>query len=66
MFQPQQPTEPISGTERYTYSVLANKNNLMKKLKILKMYLKVKYCEVNKESNLHIKNGTSNPCKLPK
>jgi hypothetical protein len=28
--------------------------------------LKVKYCEVNKERNLHIANGTYNPCKLPK
>jgi hypothetical protein len=30
------------------------------------MYLKVKYCEVNKENNLHIANGTCNPRKLPK
>jgi hypothetical protein len=30
------------------------------------MYLKVKYCKVNKESNLHIANGTYNPRKLPK
>jgi hypothetical protein len=35
-------------------------------MKILKMYLKVKYCEVNKESNLHIANGTYNPRKQPK
>jgi hypothetical protein len=27
-------------------------------MKILKMYLKIKYCEVNKESKLHIANGT--------
>jgi hypothetical protein len=32
----------------------------------LNMYLKVKYCEVNKESNLHIANGMYNPRKLPK
>jgi hypothetical protein len=32
-------------------------------MKILKMYLNVKYCEV---SNLHIANGTYNLCKLPK
>jgi hypothetical protein len=30
---------------------------------ILKMYLKVKYCEMNKERNLHIANGTYNPRK---
>jgi hypothetical protein len=29
-------------------------------------YLKVKYCEVNKESNLHIANSTYNPSKLSK
>jgi hypothetical protein len=28
--------------------------------------LSVKYCEVNKENNLHIANNTSNPHKLPK
>jgi hypothetical protein len=31
----------------------------------LKMFLKVKYCEVNKKSNLHIANSTHNPHKLP-
>jgi hypothetical protein len=37
-------------------------------MKILKMYLKVKvkYCEVNKESDLHIAISTNNPRKLPK
>jgi hypothetical protein len=35
-------------------------------MKILKMYLKEKYCEVNKESNLHIANGTYNPCNYQK
>jgi hypothetical protein len=35
-------------------------------MKILKMFLKVKYCEVNKESDLNIANGTYNPRKLPK
>jgi hypothetical protein len=35
-------------------------------MKILKMYFKVKYCEVNKSSNLHIANGTYNPCLLLK
>jgi hypothetical protein len=30
------------------------------------MYLKVKYCEVNKESNLHTAIATYNPRKLPK
>jgi hypothetical protein len=35
-------------------------------MKILKMYLKIKYCEVNKERNKHIANGTYNPRKLPK
>jgi hypothetical protein len=35
-------------------------------MKILKMYLKIKYCEVNKESNLLTANGTYNPRKLPK
>jgi hypothetical protein len=34
-------------------------------MKILKMYLNVKYCEVNKENNFHIANSTYNPCKLP-
>jgi hypothetical protein len=29
-------------------------------------YLKVKYCEVNKDSNLHIANGTYTPRLLPK
>jgi hypothetical protein len=37
-------------------------------MKILKMYmyLKVKYCESNKEGNLHIENVTYNPHILPK
>jgi hypothetical protein len=35
-------------------------------MKILKIYLKVRYCEVNKENNLHIANSNCNPCKLPK
>jgi hypothetical protein len=35
-------------------------------MKILEMYLKVKYCEVNKNSNLHLAIGTYNPIKLPK
>jgi hypothetical protein len=30
------------------------------------MYLKDKYCELNKGSNLHIANSTYNPLKLPK
>jgi hypothetical protein len=34
-------------------------------MKILKMNLKVKYCEVI-GSNLHIANSTYNPHKLPK
>jgi hypothetical protein len=34
--------------------------------KILKMCLKVKYCEMNKETNLHIASSTCNPRKLPK
>jgi hypothetical protein len=29
------------------------------------MYLKVKYCEVDKENNLHIANSPCNPHKLP-
>jgi hypothetical protein len=33
---------------------------------ISKMYLKVKFCYVNKECNLHIVTGTYNPCKKPK
>jgi hypothetical protein len=35
-------------------------------MKILKMYLKVNYCEVNKECNLHIAYCTYNPHKLTK
>jgi hypothetical protein len=35
-------------------------------MKILKMYLKVKYCEVNKENNLHIAIGDYNPVILLK
>jgi hypothetical protein len=35
-------------------------------MKTLKMYLNVKYGEVNKESNLHIAKGTYNPRKFPK
>jgi hypothetical protein len=35
-------------------------------MKSLKMYVKLEYCEVNKESNLHIANGTCNLGKLPK
>jgi hypothetical protein len=35
-------------------------------MKNVKMYSKVKYCAVNKESNLYTANGTYNPCKLPK
>jgi hypothetical protein len=35
-------------------------------MKILERYLKVKYQEVNKETNLHIAIGTYNPRKLPK
>jgi hypothetical protein len=35
-------------------------------MKVLKMNLKIKYCEVNKESNLHIAIGNYNPRKLPK
>jgi hypothetical protein len=36
-------------------------------MKILKICLKVKHCEVNKESiDLHIANGTYNSGKLPK
>jgi hypothetical protein len=34
--------------------------------KIVKMYFKEKYCEVNKESNLIIANGPYNPRKLLK
>jgi hypothetical protein len=34
-------------------------------MEILKIDLKVKYCEVNKESNSHVANGTYNPGKLP-
>jgi hypothetical protein len=33
---------------------------------ILEMYLKVKYCEMNKLSNLHIAISIYNPRKLPK
>jgi hypothetical protein len=33
-------------------------------MQCLKMYLKVQYCEVNKESNLQIANGLDNPCTL--
>jgi hypothetical protein len=33
-------------------------------MKILEMYLKVKYCKENKESNLYIAIGTDNPRKL--
>jgi hypothetical protein len=32
----------------------------------MKMFLIVKYCEVNKESNLHIVIGTYNQHKLPR
>jgi hypothetical protein len=35
-------------------------------MKIFKMYLKVKYSEVNKENNLHMANSTCNKHKLPK
>jgi hypothetical protein len=35
-------------------------------MKILEMYFKVKYCEVNKLSNLHIAIGTYNPRKIAK
>jgi hypothetical protein len=35
-------------------------------MKILKLYFKVKYCEVNNESNLHIANGTNSQRKLQK
>jgi hypothetical protein len=35
-------------------------------MKSLKKYLKEKYCEGNKGSNLFIANSTYNPCKLPK
>jgi hypothetical protein len=35
-------------------------------MEILTIYLKVTYCEVNKESNLHIANGTYNSRKLQK
>jgi hypothetical protein len=35
-------------------------------MKILKMYLKVNYCELNKENRLHIANSSCNPHKLPK
>jgi hypothetical protein len=34
-------------------------------MKILKMYLKINYCEVNKERNIHIAKGTYNTCKSP-
>jgi hypothetical protein len=34
-------------------------------MKNLKMYLKVKYCEVNKESNLHIASVNYNLPKSP-
>jgi hypothetical protein len=35
-------------------------------MKIWEMYLKIKYGEMNKISNLHIEIGTYNPRKLPK
>jgi hypothetical protein len=35
-------------------------------MKVLEMYLKVKYCEVNKLSYLHIAISTYNPRKLRK
>jgi hypothetical protein len=35
-------------------------------MKILKMYLKIKYCEVNKKNILHIANRILNPYKLSK
>jgi hypothetical protein len=35
-------------------------------MKILKLYFKVKDCEVNKENNLHIANSSCNPNKLLK
>jgi hypothetical protein len=34
-------------------------------MKILEMYFKVKYCKVNRNSNLHIAIGTYNSRKLP-
>jgi hypothetical protein len=30
-------------------------------MEILKMYLNIKYCEVNRENNLHIANSSCNP-----
>jgi hypothetical protein len=33
-------------------------------MKNFKIYLKVKYCEGNKDSNLHIAKGTYNPKKV--
>jgi hypothetical protein len=36
-----------------------------KLMKILKFYLKVKFCKMKKKCNLHIANGTNSPCKLP-
>jgi hypothetical protein len=35
-------------------------------MKILEMYLKVKYCKGNKENKLYVAIGTDNPRKLPK
>jgi hypothetical protein len=35
-------------------------------MKILKTFIKVKYCEMNKESNLLVVSDTFNPSKLPK
>jgi hypothetical protein len=35
-------------------------------MQVLKMYLNVKYSELNKEINLHSANGAYSPSKLPK
>jgi uncharacterized protein YktA (UPF0223 family) len=35
-------------------------------MKIEKMHIKVKYCEVNKDNNFHIANSTYNPYKSTK
>jgi hypothetical protein len=35
-------------------------------MNLLEMYLKVKYCEMNKISNLYLAIGTNKPGKIPK
>jgi hypothetical protein len=56
------------GDQRFSHLIRKNNFHFILKqqclqiianfMKILKMYLKVKYCEVIKESNLHVANGT--------